>query len=116
MQYVDVTVFIYSYILCHPAQVVPYQIYDGGVFCRLLPVFHQLLFGIGEGCIQGSLHGIGVDSSALDSDEGFGRKADEGGEILFYVLFFQMSFIFCLSSLSSEQQFILPFCTMENFF
>ena len=48
MQYIDVTIFIYPYIFCHPAQVVSYQIYYGGMFCRLFLVFHQLLFGIGE--------------------------------------------------------------------
>ena len=59
------------------AEVVAYQVDDGGVLGCLFGVLHQELFRIGQGGVDGAFHGEGLYLALLYADKDFGGEADE---------------------------------------
>ena len=59
------------------AEVVAYQVDDGGVLGCLFGVLHQELFRIGQGSVDGAFHGEGLYLALLYADKDFGGEADE---------------------------------------
>ena len=70
--FIQVAESVYGNFICDLGEVVTDQIYDCVVFVDLLRISLQFLFCIGQFCINGAFHGVGMNYVVFDFDEALG--------------------------------------------
>ena len=59
---------------CHNTQIIPDQIHNRSMFRRFFPVVHQGLYGIGQGSVYRTFHGIRADNPFLYPNKNLRRE------------------------------------------